>query len=312
MRATSSDRQGTNVPDRLGLLTADYATVAMRMPAEWSKHERVWIGFPWDTREWPQGLAPAQEQVAAFANTIFDGGAGEEVYLITGGDEAAMHARSLVEKGVHVQNRRVGDCWLRDTGSIVVHSDKKRVAQNFRFNGWGGKYVMAGDNGIGRELAEDAGLEVNDVDWILEGGAIDVDGDGLAVTTEECLLNPNRNPGLTKAEFEERLLRDLGIERLLWLGNGLLNDHTDGHVDNLARFVAPGLLALPKPLANSDPNAHVYTDARDRAIRFGLDVVEIPSPWPDCACGQYPPGKLFEFLHWQHGSSGSAIWSGNG
>jgi len=114
-------------------------------------------------------------------------------------------------------------------------------------------------------------------DWVLEGGAIDVDGTGLAVTTEQCLLNPNRNPGMSREEVESRLRGDLGIERLLWLGEGLANDHTDGHVDNLARFVGEGILAIPAP-AGDDPNAAVYADARARAESFGLEVLPVPSP----------------------------------
>src|ERR1700712_338107 len=113
---------------------------------------------------------------------------------------------------------------------------------------------MPGDETIGRRLAEGACFHAPSADWILEGGAIDVDGTGLAVTTEQCLLNPNRNPGLSRAEIEARLAAALGIDRLLWLGDGLANDHTDGHVDNLARFVAPGVLALPESAGTDDPN----------------------------------------------------------
>ena len=137
---------------------------------------------------------------------------------------------------------------------------------------------MPGDDTIGRRLAADAGLPCSFSDWILEGGAIDVDGTGLAVTTEQCLLNPNRNPGMSRDEIEARLLADLGIERILWLGEGLLNDHTDGHVDNLARFVSEGRIAIPVPFGDDDPNAAVYEDARARAEAFGLKVVGLPSP----------------------------------
>ena len=114
--------------------------------------------------------------------------------------------------------------------------------------------------------------------WVLEGGAIDVDGTGLCVTTEQCLLNPNRNPGLDRDSVAARLLGDLGIERLLWLGEGLKGDHTDGHVDNLARFVAEGKLAIPVPENLDDPNLAAFEDARYRADAFGLAVAPIPSP----------------------------------
>jgi agmatine deiminase len=111
----------------------------------------------------------------------------------------------------------------------------------------------------------------------MEGGSIDVDGEGLAVTTRDCLLNPNRNPSLNQADIEARLARDLGIERTLWLGDGLANDHTDGHIDNLARFVAPNHLVIPQAQDADDPNIQVYADARTRAEAFGCKVTTLPS-----------------------------------
>ena len=147
-----------------------------------------------------------------------------------------------------------------------------------QFNGWGEKYLMDGDQAIGAELARDAGLPVVEGDWILEGGAIDGDGTGLVVTTEQCLLNPNRNPLLSRADIEQHLAADLGFDRVLWLGDGLINDHTDGHVDNLARFVGPNRLTLPRATGPDDPNAAIYADAKNRALEFGVELAEIPSP----------------------------------
>ena len=115
-------------------------------------------------------------------------------------------------------------------------------------------------------------------DWILDGGAVDGDGTGLVATTEQCLLNSNRNRQLSREEIEARLARDLGFDRVLWLGEGLVNDHTDGHVDNLARFVGPNRLAVPRATGPDDPNAAIYADAKARAEAFGVEVVEIPSP----------------------------------
>ena len=155
-------------------------------------------------------------------------------------------------------------------------SGDNRQARSFGFNGWGGKYDLEGDQDIGERLARDASLPFSKSDWVLEGGAIDHDGTGTVVTTEQCLLNPNRNT-LTRAEVEERLRNDLGFDQVIWLGSGLLNDHTDGHVDNLARFVAPGVVALPSPAAD-DPNAAIYDDARQRLVTSGIDVVSLPSP----------------------------------
>ncbi len=248
-----------------------------RMPAEWAPHEAVWIGFPSFWGHWEEPYERAQAQIAAFANAVHDVGVGETVHLVCGSPDAAAVARDFVEAGVIVEQRHIGDIWLRDTGCIIVADGERRLARNFGFNGWGRRFNFDGDQTIGRTLAEAEGLTVTDCDWVLEGGSIDVDGQGLAVTTTDCLLNPNRNPGLGRDQIEARLARDLGIERTLWLGDGLANDHTDGHVDNLARFVAPGHLVIPEALHADDPNAAVYADARARAEAFGCRVTPIPS-----------------------------------
>jgi agmatine deiminase len=243
------------------------------MPPEWAPQDWLWIGFPHDADEWPEVLERAQEQIAAFANAVAE--SGQEVRLLVRDAANEARARSLISGAVRLERRTFGDVWLRDTGPLVRGDE---TALRCRFNGWGGKYLMAGDQEIGAELARDAGLAVAESDWILEGGAIDGDGTGLVVTTEQCLLNPNRNPELSRADIEARLKRDLGFDRVLWLGDGLLNDHTDGHVDNLARFVGPNRLALPRAAGPDDPNAGIYADAKARAEGFGVEVVEIPSP----------------------------------
>jgi agmatine deiminase len=148
---------------------------------------------------------------------------------------------------------------------------------------------------VGIRLGERARIPTSRCDWILEGGAIDVDGDGLAVSTEQCLLNPNRNPDLTRTQIEDRLRTDLGIERLLWLGDGLANDHTDGHVDNMARFVGPGLLAMPEPGGAEDPNAEVYADAIRRARAFGVDIALLPSAGAVERDGEIIPASYMNF-----------------
>jgi agmatine deiminase len=247
------------------------------MPAEWGPHSAVWIGFPSFASHWGQPFAEAQRQIAAFADAVHDAGRGETVHLVTGNSEAAMVASEMVGRGVHVVQRHIGDIWLRDTGCIIVKDGAAKIARNFGFNGWGSRFNFDGDQTIGEQLAKEAGLDVTECDWVLEGGSIDVDGTGLAVTTIDCLLNPNRNPGLDKNAIAMRLERDLGISRILWLGDGLCNDHTDGHVDNLARFVGPNHLVIPQSESSDDPNAHVYEDACQRAKAFGCNVTRLPS-----------------------------------
>ncbi len=243
------------------------------MPPEWAPQAWLWIGFPHDAEEWPGYLSRAQEQMAAFANAVAE--SGQEVRLLVRDAANEARAASLVSGAVKLERRAYGDVWVRDTGPLVRRDGS---ALRCRFNGWGGKYLMEGDQTIGAELARDAGLPVVETDWILEGGAIDGDGTGLVATTEQCLLNPNRNPQLSRGDIEQRLAAGLGLDRVLWFGEGLLNDHTDGHVDNLARFVAPNRLALPRSTGADDPNARVYADARDRAEAFGVQVADIPSP----------------------------------
>ena len=249
---------------------------AVRMPPEWHPQQWLWIGFPHDPVEWPGFLGRAQEQIAAFANAVAE--SGQAVRLIVRDAANEARARALCSAAVTLEQRRYGDVWLRDTGPLVVRRDGAQFAQRFGFNGWGGKYLMDGDQEIGAALATSAGLAVQSADWVLEGGAVDTDGTGLVVTTEQCLLNPNRNPLLSRGDIEARLHRDLGFDRVLWLGNGLINDHTDGHVDNLARFVAPGVLALPRATGANDPNAAIYADAKARAKAFGVAVLDVPSP----------------------------------
>jgi len=243
---------------------------------EWAPHEAVWIGFPSDPELWLADLKEAEREVAAFAHAVHAGGRGEEVRLVAAHEDAAASARELAPFATVIVEP-FGDIWLRDTGPIVLGTGKDRRAQGFGFNGWGGKYELDGDESIGERLAESAFLPYAKSDWILEGGAIDHDGSGTVVTTEQCLLNPNRNPGMNRNSAEQALERDLGFERVIWFGEGLANDHTDGHVDNLARFVAPGRVAIPTP-AKDDPNEAVYRDAARRLRATRLDVVTLPSP----------------------------------
>ena len=262
-----------------------------RMPPEWHPQELLWIGFPHDADEWPGALEAAQQEIAAFANAVAE--SGEEVRLVVRDEVNEARARALVSGSVRLERQVFGDIWLRDTGPLVVSDDLgRRVARRFGFNWWGGKFAMAGDETIGAELAETVGLPDETCDWILEGGAIAGDGTGVVATTAQCLLNPNRNPELSRDEIAHRLVRDLGFTRVLWLGDGLIGDHTDGHVDNLARFVAPGVLALPIAAGASDPNAAIYADARERARAFGLEIRDVPSPGAVAAQGGEPASHM--------------------
>ena len=264
------------------------------MPPEWHAQDLLWVGFPHLAEEWSGVIERAQEQIAAFASAVAD--TGQQVRLIVRDAANAARAAALVSGKVVLEQRVYGDVWLRDTGPLVVGEGEARAARLFGFNGWGEKYLMPGDREIGADLAASAGLPATRADWVLEGGALDGDGTGLVVTTEQCQLNPNRNPHLSRADLDMRLARDLGFDRVLWLGDGLINDHTDGHVDNLARFVAPNLLAVPRAARANDPNAAIYADALERARTFGVDVVEVPSPGRIEWDGMVQPASYMNFV----------------
>jgi agmatine deiminase len=268
--------------------------MTQRQPPEWAPHAAVWIGFPSHPELWEEDLDPARAEVIAFARAVHADGKGERVILVAADAASAEAARTMAGDAADVVTLPFGDIWLRDTGPIVVSGEGPATALDFEFNWWGGKYDLAGDREIGRALAESVRLPVRRCDWIFEGGAIDVDGTGLVVTTEQCLLNPNRNPYLSRGDVEARLKGDMALDLVLWLGNGLMNDHTDGHVDNLARFVGVGRIAIPVP-AKDDPNEAIYLDAAARARAFGLEVVPLPSPGKVLRDGEIVPASYMNF-----------------
>jgi agmatine deiminase len=190
----------------------------------------------------------------------------------------------LGRSGARFHRALYGDIWLRDTAPIFVIDDGALSAQVFKFNGWGGKYALPGDAELASVIAELSHLPARHHDFVLEGGAIELDGEGTLLTTKQCLLNPNRNPALSQAEIEIKLRAAFGVETILWLDQGLLHDHTDGHVDTIARFVAPGRVVCMAPSGDDDPNAEVLRqieadlramkDAKGRA----LEVITVPSP----------------------------------
>ncbi|MCU0729079.1 MAG: agmatine deiminase family protein [Sphingopyxis sp.] len=263
---------------------------------EWAPHERVWIGFPAIRDEWGDAFDDARVQIAAFARAVADDGRGETVNLVCNTADDAQIAANLAGPTVETIVEPIGDVWLRDTAPIVTGHGTTRRAADFAFNGWGGKYLMPGDSDIGARLAARRSFARDAHAMILEGGGIDWDGTGLCVTTEQCLLNPNRNPGMDRHDIERVLADALGFARILWLGDGLVNDHTDGHVDNLARWVGPGRLLLPQASGDDDPNAAIYADALHRAQTFGgIDIDTIPSPGRVVAGGEAIPASYMNF-----------------
>jgi len=264
-------------------------------PPEWAPHDSVWIGFPSDVDLWLDDLEGAQAEVAAFARAVHAGGRGEKVQLVCANGLAEEAAHALAGDCAQIVSAPFFDIWLRDTGPIIIRNEHGHLGLDYRSNGWGGKYPSPLDEGVATILCTQSGIMREPKNWILEGGAIDVDGAGLCITTGQCLLNPNRNPELARRDIEDRLCADLGLEQVLWLGVGLKNDHTDGHVDNIARFVGPGKLALPEPFGDDDPNAAVFADALARARDWPVEIVNIPSAGRHEAEGEIVPASHMNF-----------------
>ena len=199
------------------------------------------------------------------------------------GAAAAKEALDGLEPEVFVS--AFGDVWLRDTGPIFGYGGDGRLgAACFRFNGWGGRYRLPGDDAVAQFIVRASGVDQAHHDLVLEGGAVEFDGEGTVLTTRSCLLNPNRNPSLTEAEVNDRLKAAFAVDRVIWLSQGLRNDHTDGHIDTLARFVTPGKVVCMAPSGDNDPNAEVLEVLRSEleasvdAHGRPLEVVTIPSP----------------------------------
>ena len=253
------------------------------VPAEWAPHRAMWVGWPSHAELWEDNLEPAQAEVEALVRALAGPGR-ERVKLMVGKPDALADARTRFAgvDGVEVIDGLFGDIWLRDTGPIF--GEGSATAAAFRFNGWGGKYALEHDDTVATQIGAASGVALQRHDFVLEGGALDHDGQGTVLTTRQCLLNPNRNPDWTEEKAATALAEALGARKVLWLGDGLLNDHTDGHVDNLARFVAPGVVACPVAWGRGDPNDDAYaevaralsemTDAEGRSIR----LLPLPSP----------------------------------
>ena len=252
------------------------------MPAEWRSHDRCWMAWPCRDGLWGDRLAAVREAYAEVAKAISQF---EPVTMITNPENVAEVSLSC-GAGVSCASMPHDDSWLRDSGPTFVTDGSGRVAGiDWIFNAWGRKYEpFDQDAALARLILESLDLPRYPSDLVLEGGAIHVDGEGTLITTEQCLLNENRNPGRSRDEIERHLKDYLGIETVIWLVGDPLDDETDGHVDNLACFAAPGVVLAVHPGAEDRPNHAALAenlrrlrearDARGRA----LEVVEVPQP----------------------------------
>ena len=255
--------------------------MTLRMPAEWTEHERTLMAWPTRAELWGDALETARDEYAQVARAIAEF---EPVTMVACPGQGADAAARCGE-GVEVLERPIDDSWFRDSGPIFVTGpDGGRAGVDFRFNSWGEKHFpWDTDDRISAVLLEHLGVTRNASSMILEGGAITVDGEGTLITTEQCLLNPNRNPGLSREQIEAELVAQLGVTKVIWLPYGGLEDYeTDGHVDGVCAFVAPGKVVVQLPSDPAHPDfermranravLETATDARGER----LEIIDLP------------------------------------
>lgn len=263
-----------------------------RMPAEWETHESVWLAWPSAADLWLEDLEPARQEFISFCEAIADVDPSSGVVrgerlnvLVPDITSGSIAERRLSHLPARLHLVPFGDIWLRDTAPLFLKNLSGELATlKFEFNGWGGKFDLPDDLGVAEEVAKIADIRSFALPWICEGGSLEVDGEGTCLTTRQCLLNENRNPNMSAPQVERLIKECLGVEKILWLGDGLLNDHTDGHVDTIARFVEPGHVAIHMAAGPKDPNRRnlekieedlrSFTDAKGRRLK----ISRIPSP----------------------------------
>ncbi|MEW6279335.1 MAG: agmatine deiminase family protein [Candidatus Eremiobacterota bacterium] len=250
-------------------------SLGFAMPAEWEPHAATWTAWPFDDEEWRGFVESARQEYAAVLTRLAEC---EPVELLVADEEAETDARRRLP-GVRCHRVPLDDVWFRDNGPLFVRRPDGAVAMtHWRFNAWGEKYDFELDARAPEALERILTGHRFEVPVVLEGGSLDVNGRGLALTTRQCLLHPRRNPGWSEADLERVLLENLGIERLVWLERGLEGDHTDGHIDTLARFLNEGTVACCVAEDPADPNHAVLQDNLERLEAAGLDVVPVPLP----------------------------------
>jgi agmatine deiminase len=259
-----------------------------RMPGEFEPHAGCWMAWPERPDNWRLGAKPAQEAYAAVAEAI----AASEPVTMAVSDGQFENCRAMLPPEVRVVEISTDDAWIRDHGpTFVIDDSGERRGVDWRFNAWGGTdgglyFPWDRDERVAAKVLEVEGADRYRAPIVLEGGAIHVDGEGTVLTTEECLLNPNRNPELSREQIERVLLDYLGAEKVVWLGAGVFEDETDGHVDNLVCFARPGTVLLSWTDDPEDPQHAISRNARERleaatdARGRSLEVVLLPSPGP--------------------------------
>jgi agmatine deiminase len=240
-----------------------------RMPGEFEPHAGCWMLWPERPDNWRLGGKPAQQAFVALAAAI----AGSEPVTVGASAAQYSNARRLLPQNVRVVEMSSNDAWMRDAGPTFVVNDKGGLrGVDWHFNAWGGLdgglyFPWDKDDAVAQKVLEIEGCDRYRAPFVLEGGAIHVDGQGTLITTEECLLNRNRNPHLSRDEIETLLRRYLGVDAIVWLGKGVHLDETDGHVDNLCAYVRPAEVVLTWTNNRNDPQYEISRDAYDRLMQ---------------------------------------------
>lgn len=236
------------------------------MPGEFEKHAGAWLLWPQRTDNWRQGAKPAQKAFTDVATAI----AGFEPVTVGANHAQYANARSMLPEHIRLVELSNNDSWIRDCGATFVKNDEGLVrGVDWDFNAWGGLkgglyFPWDLDDMVARKMLEMECLDRYKAPIVLEGGSIHVDGEGTLLTTEECLLNENRNPDLSREEIETVLKDYLNVSKIIWLGKGIFNDETNGHVDNIACFLRPGEVLLSWTDDKSDPQYEISNDAYER------------------------------------------------
>jgi agmatine deiminase len=259
-----------------------------RMPGEFEPHAGCWMLWPERPDNWRLGAKPVQQAFVALATAI----AGSEPVTVGASAAQYRNARNRLPPQVRVVELSSDDAWMRDVGPTFVVNDRGGLRGiDWVFNAWGGLngglyFPWDRDDAVAQKVLEAEGCDRYRAPFVLEGGAIHVDGQGTLITTEECLLNANRNPLLSRAELERQLSRYLYVDAIVWLGKGVHLDETDGHVDNLCAFVRPGEVVLTWTRDRNDPQYEISRDAHERLMeardargrRFKVHKLEQPRP----------------------------------
>jgi agmatine deiminase len=258
------------------------AELGFKMPPEWEGHSRTFMEWPVKEAIWPE---PFEDILPAFADIVKKIAGFEPVTLIARPELAKEAARYCGGTGVEILSLEHNDSWMRDNGPTFVTNSKREIAGiNWIFTGWGGKFQAQDDNQVASRLLHHLGVPCFDIPIVMEGGSFHVDGDGTLLTTEECLLNTNRNPDLSKDDIETILKKSLNISKIIWLKNGWVGDDTDGHVDNVACFARPGVIITQVCNDPADPNYGISKEnlkiletAQDAKGR-NFEIIQIEQP----------------------------------